>query len=142
FGSVVGVAVGIGPVLGGLLIELGGPQLGWRLTFLVNVPVGLLCLALALRWFPRPLLQRAPTGPVSGAPRASRSLDPVGSLLLGLAVLAVMFPFVEGRSSGRWWLLLPVGVLLGWVWLRWEQHYRASGRSPMVNLGIFSIRSF
>ena len=29
FGSVVGVAVGIGPVLGGLLIQLGGPEIGW-----------------------------------------------------------------------------------------------------------------
>lgn len=142
FGSVVGVAVGIGPVLGGLLIELGGPELGWRLTFLVNVPVGLLCLALALRWFPRPLLRRAPAVTDPGAPKASRSLDPVGSILLGLAVLATMFPFVEGRSSGWLWLLLPVGVLLAWVWVKWEQHYRARGRSPMVNLDIFAIRSF
>lgn len=142
FGSVVGVAVGIGPVLGGLLIQLGGPELGWRLTFLVNVPVGLLCLALALRWFPRPLLRRVPAATDPGAPNASRSLDPVGSLLLGLAVLATMFPFVEGRSSGWLWLLLPVGVLLAWVWVKWEQHYRASGRSPMVNLDIFAIRSF
>src|SRR5699024_5104308 len=61
FGSVVGVAVGIGPPLGGLLIELGGSEIGWRLTFLVNVPVGLLCLALAFRWFPRPLLRRPRT---------------------------------------------------------------------------------
>lgn len=142
FGSVVGVAVGIGPVLGGLLIQLGGPEIGWRLTFLVNVPVGLLCLALALRWFPRPLLRRVPAATDPDAPKASRSLDPVGSLLLGLAVLATMFPFVEGRSSGWLWLLLPVGVLLAWVWVKWEQHYRATGRSPMVNLDIFGIRSF
>ncbi|WP_338751135.1 MFS transporter [Janibacter alittae] len=138
FGSVVGVAVGIGPVLGGLLIELGGPELGWRLTFLVNVPVGLLCLALALRWFPRPLLRRT----AAGAPKASRSFDPIGSILLGLAVLATMFPFVEGRSSAWLWLLLPVGILLGWAWVKWEQHYRATGRAPMVDLDIFSIRSF
>lgn len=145
FGSVVGVAVGIGPVLGGLLIGLGGPETGWRLTFLVNVPVGLLCLVLALRWFPRPLLRRPPADPsrrAAGPAKASRSLDPVGSLLLGLAVLALMFPFVEGRSSGWLWLLLPVGVLLGWAWVRWEKHYRATGRSPMVNLDIFAIRSF
>ena len=140
FGSVVGVAVAIGPVLGGLLIELGGPDLGWRLTFLVNVPVGLLCIALALRWFPRPLLRR-PTA-ADGTSRASRSLDPVGSILLGLAVLATMFPFVEGRSSGWLWLLLPLGILLTWAWVKWEQHYRAIGRSPMVNLDIFTSRSF
>lgn len=143
FGSVVGVAVGIGPPLGGLLIELGGPELGWRLTFLVNVPAGLLCLALAFRWFPKPLLHRPKTlAAGSGIGAVWRSLDPVGSLLLGLAVLATMLPFVEGGASPWLWLTLPVGILLAWTWVRWERHYRASGRSPMVDLGIFTIRSF
>ena len=143
FGSVVGVAVGIGPVLGGLLIQLGGPEIGWRLTFLVNVPVGLVCLALAMRWFPRPLLRRAGSGADgAGSPRASRSLDPVGSVLLGLAVLATMLPFVEGGTSPWFWLTLPLGIVLVWVWVRWERHYRSTGRSPMVDLDIFAIRSF
>lgn len=142
FGSVVGVAVGIGPVLGGLLIELGGPELGWRLTFLVNVPVGLLCLALAVRWFPKPLLSRPRTPAGSGPTSVWRSLDPVGSLLLGLAVLATMLPFVEGGSSPWFWLTLPIGLALAWAWVRWERHHRATGHSPMVDLGIFSIRSF
>ncbi|MGO1167312.1 MAG: MFS transporter [Janibacter sp.] len=143
FGSVVGVAVGIGPVLGGLLIELGGPELGWRLTFLVNVPVGLLCLALAFRWFPKPLLSRPRTaGADSGLASLWRSLDPVGSLLLGLAVLAVMLPFVEGASSPWLWLSLPLGIGLARGWVLWERRHRATGRSPMVDLGIFSIRSF
>src|SRR5699024_6162912 len=38
FGAAVGVSVAIGPVLGGVLINAGGPEIGWRLTFLVNVP--------------------------------------------------------------------------------------------------------
>ncbi|HEU0256720.1 MAG TPA: MFS transporter, partial [Microbacteriaceae bacterium] len=40
FGGVVGVSVAIGPVLGGLLIQLGGPVDGWRWVFFVNIPVG------------------------------------------------------------------------------------------------------
>ncbi len=142
FGSVVGVAVGIGPVLGGFLIKVGGPDFGWRLTFLVNVPIGLLCLTLALLWFPRPLLVRARGGRGQRVARSSRSLDPVGSVLLGLAVLAVLFPFVESAWSPWIWVLLPVGGGLAWAWVRWERHYRATGRSPMVDLGIFSTRSF
>ena len=71
-----------------------------------------------------------------------RSLDPIGSVLLGLAVLATMLPFVEGRSSGWLWLLLPAGVLLVWAWVTWEKHHRAAGHSPMVDLDIFRIRSF
>src|SRR5699024_2891099 len=108
FGSVVGVAVGIGPVLGGLLIKLGGPDFGWRLTFLVNVPVGIVTIILAFLWFPKPLFRRRPPGEAGSAGRTS--IDPVGSLLLGLAVLALLFPFMESRTAPSTWLLLLVRV--------------------------------
>ncbi len=139
FGSVVGVAVGIGPILGGLLIKLGGVEFGWRLTFLVNVPVGIVTIILALLWFPRPLMRR----PATEAGTAARtSMDPVGSLLLGLAVLAILFPFMEARAAAATWLLLPAGLLLILAWVRWERRYAARGRSPMVDLRIFRTRSF
>lgn len=137
FGTTVGLSVAIGPVLGGLLIELGGPELGWRLTFLVNVPIGALAMVLGLMWFPRPLVERLPrTG--SGL----RSLDPVGAVLLGLAVLAILFPFVEGSGGAIVWLLLPAGLVLIWLWVRWEKRYVRLGLKPMVNLKIFSTRSY
>lgn len=145
FGSVVGVAVGIGPVLGGFLIGVGGPDFGWRLNFLINLPIGIVCIVLALLWFPRPLLSRIRTASPeqgSGTAQTSRSLDPVGSLLLGFAVLAMLFPFVESGTSPVTWLLFPAGIGLVYVWVRWERRYRASGRSPMVDLNIFSTRSF
>lgn len=143
-GSTVGVSVAIGPVLGGLLIEFGGPDLGWRLTFLVNVPIGLLAIALGLWWFPKPLIampKRALSRSGEGGGMLS-SLDPVGSLLLGLAVLAILFPFVESRTAAATWLLFPLGVVLVWAWVRWERRYARTGRSPMVDLNIFSTRSF
>jgi len=70
------------------------------------------------------------------------SLDPVGSGLLGLAVLAILFPFVESRTSALTWLLLPLGLGLIYIWVKWERHYARTGRSPMVDLDIFSTRSF
>ncbi|NUH64057.1 MFS transporter [Sulfitobacter sp. S0837] len=137
FGTTVGLSVAVGPVLGGLLIELGGPELGWRLTFLVNVPIGITAIVLGLLWFPRPLIVRLPrTG--SGL----RSLDPVGALLLALAVLAVLFPFVEGSGDRRVWWLLPLGAVLGWLWIKWEQRYVRLGLNPMVDLKVFSTRSY
>ncbi|MCX7567378.1 MFS transporter [Sulfitobacter sp. F26169L] len=137
FGTAVGFSVAIGPVLGGFLIELGGPELGWRLTFLVNVPIGILAIILGLMWFPRPLIARLPrTG--SGL----RSLDPVGALLLGVAVLAVLFPFVEGSGSRIVWVLLPLGLFLVWAWVKWEERYARLGFSPMVDLNIFTTRSY
>lgn len=137
FGTAVGFSVAIGPVLGGFLIQLGGPELGWRLTFLVNVPIGVATIILGLMWFPRPLIERLPrTG--SGL----RSLDPVGGVLLGLAVLAILFPFVEARGTPSIWLLLPLGILLIWLWVKWEQRYVRLGLSPMVNLKIFATPSY
>ncbi|HEY9038960.1 MAG TPA: MFS transporter [Roseovarius sp.] len=137
FGTTVGLSVAIGPVLGGLLIELGGPELGWRLTFLVNVPIGLLAIITGFLWFPRPLVIRLPrTG--SGL----RSLDPVGAGLLGLAVLAILFPFVESSGGALVWLLLPLGVALVWLWVVWERRYVRRGLKPMVDLKIFSTRSY
>lgn len=141
FGSMVGISVGVGPLLGGLLIHLGGTADGWRWMFFVNVPVGLLALALALAWFPRPLL-KLPRGRTAG--KALSELDPVGALLLGLAVLALLLPFIEARAavSAWWWALLPVGAALLLVWVRWERRYKAGGHSPMVDLAIFRVRSF
>lgn len=145
FGSTVGVAVAIGPVLGGLLIKLGGPELGWRLTFLVNLPFGILAIVLGLLWFPRPLLARIrseETGRPIGALKTVASLDPFGALLLGLAVLAVMIPFMEAGGSAWFWALLPLAALLLFAWARWERRVEAKGNAPMVNLDVFHHSSF
>ncbi|MBC7203569.1 MAG: MFS transporter [Pusillimonas sp.] len=142
-GTVVGFSVAFGPVLSGLLIYLGGPDLGWRLTFLVNVPFGAATLILGWRWFPRPLIQKRGTGILVHDPsRLLRALDPIGAILLGLTVLALLFPFVQFRTSAASWLLLPAGLILGLIWVKWEQWYARTGNSPMVDLSIFSISSF
>ncbi|HHX34362.1 MAG TPA: MFS transporter [Gammaproteobacteria bacterium] len=138
FGTIVGVSVAIGPVIGGLLIQLGGLEIGWRLTFLINVPVGILTIVLALLWFPRPLIHK----PKLQEHKGLSSLDPIGALLLGLGVLAVLYPFVESDPSGLMWLLLPAGLLLFYLWARWERWYTERGYSPMVDLKIFATSSY
>ena len=145
FGTVVGFSVAIGPVLGGFLIELGGPDLGWRLAFLVNVPIGIVVIILGFRWFPKPLFRRPPQGAPDGTDRTAGwlgSLDPIGSVLLGLAILAILYPFMESRDSAISWALLPVAVVLIWLWVRWEQRCPGLGHTPMVDLDIFRTSSF
>jgi EmrB/QacA subfamily drug resistance transporter len=140
FGGVVGVSVAIGPVLGGLLIQLGGIENGWRWIFFVNLPFGVLAIVLALLWIPRPLFTRAADDPEARPP--DRDLDPVGSVLLGLAVLGLLLPFVESGRSVLVWVSLPIGAVLLAVWVWWERRYQRSGRSPMVDLDIFRVVSF
>jgi MFS family permease len=60
FGAVNASSTAVGPLLGGLLIELGGPQEGWRWVFLVNLPLALVALVLAPRLLPVVLAERDP----------------------------------------------------------------------------------
>ncbi len=141
-GTAVGISVAIGPVLAGFLIKLAGVDMGWRLTFLINLPIGLFTFAMGLRWFPRPLFRHVEKAVPGSARIGWRSLDPVGSLLLGMAVLAALYPFVEAQGVSPIWLLLPASALLAVAWVAWERRYARRGFSPMVDLGIFSTPSF
>lgn len=142
FGSVVGVSVAIGPLLGGLLIELLGAEWGWRSSFLINVPIAAVAVLTAARWLPASSWQAASevTDAVPGQRRPD--LDPVGILLLGVATLSLMLPFLQS-AAGLWiWALLPVAIALLVAWVRWEGRYKRRGRTPMVDLDLFRTRSF
>ena len=152
FGMVVSVSVAIGPVLAGAIIESIGPQNGWRATFFLNFPLGLVGILLALRWFPfgsergRALRKRErqaarARGEALTVERARVDLDPLGAVLVALAVLAVMWPFMS-KSGGLTWGFIPAGLLLLLGWVRWEKQYAASGREPMVDLKLFGYPSF
>lgn len=141
-GMATSLSVALAPPLGGVLIGLGGAHWGWRLTFLVNVPLGIVGGVLAWRWFPRPLVRfRAPA---DGGSRAGvlASLDLVGSLIAALAVLAVLFPFVEFHAAAWVWAWLPAGLLLVWAWVAWERRYARKGHPAMVDLRLFTLASF
>jgi MFS family permease len=144
-GMATSLAVAIAPALGGLLIDLGGPYWGWRLTFLINVPLGVIGTVLAWAWLPRPLLARREPTKSAGAMRPAgflRALDPAGSLLAALAVLLVLLPFVEFHASPRVWWLLPLGLATTAAWVAWERRCARAGRPAMVDLRLFAVRSF
>ncbi|SCB73514.1 drug resistance transporter, EmrB/QacA subfamily [Arthrobacter sp. NIO-1057] len=132
-GTVVGFSVAIGPVVGGLLINWLGADAGWRSTFLINVPVGILAIVLAIVWLPKPLFTK-PAGKVD--------LDPVGAIVLALSIFALLLPFVQGRENPALWWLVAAALILLAVWIWWEKKYKERGREPMVELALFKIRSF
>ncbi|MFY1593885.1 MFS transporter [Micromonospora sp. WMMD737] len=131
-GATIGISTAVGPLLGGLLIAVGGEAHGWRWVFFVNVPVGVLAVVLGWR-----LLPGRPAGP-----RDHRRLDPVGVLLLGLGVLAVLLPLVqqEWRSPAKW-LLVPAGLLALAGFGAWERWY-GRRQEPLFDLGLFGFRSY
>ncbi|MGW7236528.1 MFS transporter [Streptomyces sp. NPDC054804] len=133
-GSVIGVSTAVGPLAGGLIIDAVGTGDGWRWVFFVNLPIGVAAFAAGLRLLPR----------FPASPGRREEFDPVGVVLLGAGVLALMLPLVQEQQwTGRLkWALLPVGgALLGLFWV-WERRHGRLGRAPLVDLELFSLRSF
>lgn len=135
FGTVVGISTAVGPLLGGLLIQAAGAEEGWRWVFYVNLPLGLVCLLLARR-----LLPDTP----SAGPVRLRDLDPLGILLLGAGVLALLLPFVQAHQwpgNGKWLLLILAAALLA-AFVGWESRCGRRGTQPVVDLSLFRVRSY
>ena len=135
FGTMVGISTAVGPLLGGVLIGIFGHHSGWRAVFFVNLPIGAVALALGRRYLPAP--------PPRPADAPTTELDPIGVVLLGLAVICVLVPFIEQRTwhSPLRPLLWPVAGVLATVWVLHERRY-AREHEPLVSLDLFRIRSY
>jgi EmrB/QacA subfamily drug resistance transporter len=120
------LAAALGPVLGGLMVDLGG----WRLVFLVNLPIGLAALA-AGRRMPQP-----PQRPVISRPDLGGSLLAVGAVG-ALALGAVQGP-VWGWGDPRTIAAFAASALLTPL-LVWRS---ATHPAPVLELALFRVRSF
>ncbi|MEU9864027.1 MFS transporter [Streptomyces sp. NPDC047971] len=134
YGATGGLAMVAGQILGGILVAADLAGSGWRAIFLVNVPVAVAGLLLAVRTVPETRSQ----GP---AP-----VDVPGTLLLGLALLTLLAPLTEGRASG-WplWTWISLGIFPFAAAAFWRVELRADrrGRTPLVPpslLGLVSLR--
>jgi EmrB/QacA subfamily drug resistance transporter len=84
WGSVIGLSMALGPLVGGLLVDV----VGWRSVFWLNVPVVVAVVVLTARFVPE-----------SRAPRARR-FDPAGQLLMIVLLAGVTFGIIEGPGRG------------------------------------------
>jgi EmrB/QacA subfamily drug resistance transporter len=126
WGGVIGLSFGLGPIVGGALIE----TVDWRAIFWINVPVGVAAFVLAAVFVPE-----------SRAPRARR-LDPVGQALVMLLLGGLTFAIIEAPRSG--WMSVPtdvalaIAVLAGVALVRYEPRRR----EPLVDLRFFRSLPF
>ncbi|MDG4810183.1 MFS transporter [Micromonospora sp. WMMD1120] len=132
-GATIGISTAVGPLLGGLLIAIGGEEHGWRWVFFVNVPVGVLAVILGWRLLP---------GRPAGQP-GWRQLDPVGVLLLGVGVVLLLLPLVQEQQwKSPWkWALIPAGLAVLVVFGLWERRY-ARHHDPLFDLRLFGVGSY
>ena len=125
WGAVNGLAVALGPLVGGAVTEFGS----WQWIFWLNVPIGVLLVPVAARRL---------------APHAGGSarLDLPGVALSGLGLLGIVFGLVRGESHG--WtsagVVAPMaaGLLLLAAFVAVEQRVAA----PMLPLQLFRSRGF
>lgn len=124
YGAVFGLASVIGQALGGILISLNLFGLGWRVIFLVNLPVAGLILLFGL-----PVLKEIRA-------RNPNTLDLGGVALSILTLAALIMPLIKGREAGwpLWaWCSLTAVPLLAWVFWRYEARLSAAGGSPLLD---------
>lgn len=133
-GSALGILAGasaffaaIGPVLGGLLTSLD-----WRLVFLVNVPLALATIALALRATPA----------LAPDPNAERRIDYPGVVSFGAAIAALVFGLSQGATEG--WTSTPVlGALIASAVLLVAFGFIESRvQNPMIEFRLFRHLNF
>ncbi len=115
-----------GPLIGGPLID----NFGWRSVFLVNLPVGLVGLAMAWAYIEESVAS------------TSKQFDILGALLLGTSLSALVLVLEKGLGWG--WVseksLLAYAVVLvfGWFFIQVERKHPA----PIVDLKFFKIPAF
>jgi EmrB/QacA subfamily drug resistance transporter len=130
WGATAGVALLVGPILGGVLVD----GFGWEWIFFINVPVGVLGFVLAAR-----LVPQLPTSP--------HQFDWVGVALSGVGMFLLVFGIQEGHQYD-WgqiagpitvWRLIGVGLAILVVFVVWEAK---NTREPLVPLSLFRDRNF
>jgi EmrB/QacA subfamily drug resistance transporter len=124
--TVGGLGFGLGPIVGGLLLE----QFAWSSVFWINVPIGGLVALLTLA---RVAESRDPH---------ARRLDPLGAVLIALALGTLSFALIETDAHG-WTSAFTLGLIgaaiaLGTCFVLWER----SAPAPLIPLSLFRRRPF
>src|SRR5215207_7890660 len=135
--SLYGVALGLaavgGQVIGGALVETDVLGLGWRGCFLINIPIGIVALALTPRLVPES--RTADSG----------RIDVAGAVVLALGLTAVLLPLIEGRQHG-WpveaFVSFAVAPVLLGGFVAHQARLIRRGETALLDLGLFRGRAF
>ncbi|MFF8231545.1 MFS transporter [Streptomyces caelestis] len=119
-----GFGAAVGPFVGGWLVD--GP--GWRWVFLLNVPLALLCVPVALRHVPE-----------SGDQRAHGRFDVLGAVLGASALALLTYALIEAGAGGLFVAVTAVAGLAAAVAFVVVERRRSE---PMMPPDIFSSRQF
>jgi EmrB/QacA subfamily drug resistance transporter len=130
FGPATGLAMLGAPILAGALVDADLWGTGWRLVFLINVPLGLVALPFAIRALPHSVSHR------------DLKLDVSGIWLVGLALVAIIYPLIQGQGAGwpPWtYAMIAAGAALLVVFVRYE---RGRGHNALIEPSLLTNRMY
>ncbi|MFJ3894875.1 MFS transporter [Streptomyces sp. NPDC090083] len=133
FGPVMGLSAVCGPILAGWLVDADYFGTGWRMIFLINLPLGAAAILGALRYLPR------------GRSETKPRLDIPGMLLVSLAALLLIFPLVQGREYDWpvWtFVMMAASIAVFAVFAQYESSRSRNGQDPLVVPSLFRKRGF
>ena len=133
YGATMGAGFVSGQILGGGLIQSNVFGLGWRSIFLVNVPVGIVALIVALVVVPQARAHHRPR------------LDPVGAVGISASLALALVPLTLGRDEGWpvWtWVSMAAALPALALTLAWERRLTRRGGEPLLDLALFRDRAF
>jgi DHA2 family multidrug resistance protein len=126
FGGGVMIGPILGPVLGGWLTD----NYNWRWVFLVNLPVGILCILIMSQFMPE-------------AERHKRRFDMFGFALLAIALASLQFCLDRGEQKdwfASWEIIIEAGLAIatGWMFLV----HLITSEHPLFDRAMFKDRNF
>ena len=133
FGPVFGLGGILGPIVGGFIIDGDIASTGWRAVFLVNIPIGIINLALAWKYLPKK------------ASDHSIKIDLLGSFIIIVSSGLLLLPLIQGQEAG-WptWTFVSLAIsFLGFAIFTLQQRWVISrNRTPLVDPDIFKARIY
>ena len=132
FGMGVVLAPALGPSIGGVLVDL----FGWRSIFFMVVPLCLASLWLAFTFVPN-------TAPGGASAQRGNRLDWLGLMLGAAGTLCLLNGLVELHGGGPAGGALLAGAAATMVvFIAWERRVKRTGGEPLLDLALFSSRTF
>ncbi|MDA0173894.1 MFS transporter [Solirubrobacter taibaiensis] len=126
WGATTGAAVAIGPLAGGILTDL----IGWEAIFFVNLPIGVLVVALTLRYVAESRNEHA------------GGIDVLGLVLFSAALAALVFGLIRGNDEGFTSPLILTLLIGSAVLLVAFVFVQRTAKYPTFDLSLFRVPTF